>query len=75
MRQVLMGGKVKTTSRKNLDDAKAKMWFEFKPQNPYAGFNIVDKVTSTIKSAEKALDQERIKLWPKVTTRRQKRYW
>jgi len=41
--------------KKNLDDAKSKMWFEFKPQNPYAGFNIVDAVTKTIKSAEKAL--------------------
>jgi len=41
--------------KKNLDDAKSKMWFEFKPQNPYAGFNIVDAVTKTITSAEKIL--------------------
>ena len=44
--------------KKNLDDAKSKMWFEFKPQNPYAGFNIVESVTKTIKSAEKALTKK-----------------
>jgi hypothetical protein len=38
-----------------LDQAKAKMWWEFKVQNPYQGFNIVEAVTKTIAAAEKAL--------------------
>lgn len=39
----------------NLDAAKSNMWFEFKKQNPYQGFNLVEAVTRTINSAEKAL--------------------
>lgn len=42
----------------NLDAAKGTAWFEFKKQNPYQGFNMVDAVTRTINAAEKALTKK-----------------
>lgn len=42
---------------KRFDEMKALNWFELKPENPFAGFNLQEEIERLIKRAEKAMSK------------------
>lgn len=50
-----VGWKGKAYIREKFAEAKCTAWWEFKKQNPYAGFDLADALKKVVKSAEGAL--------------------